>query len=126
MQWLTFPDPFSLDDIVGRYDSLSRSVSERNEKLQVIVTRSLSVQDGLDEMLDWMGGVERSLREDGQVPLNSAALQDIISKNIVSDLKLQAAACRWKQNKTPRFPSSISDYSKRVDIFMLCLDQTFH
>lgn len=55
MQWLTFPDPFSLDDIVGRYDSLSRSVSERNEKLQVTVTRSLSVQDGLDEMLDWMG-----------------------------------------------------------------------
>jgi hypothetical protein len=50
------------------------------------LTRSLSVQDGLDEMLDWMGSVESSLKEQGQMPLNSAALQDLISKNIVSDI----------------------------------------
>lgn len=74
------------DDIVGRYDDLSKSVNERNEKLQITLTRSLSVQDGLDEMLDWMGSVESSLKEQGQVPLNSAALQDIISKNIVSGI----------------------------------------
>ncbi|XP_065256758.1 LOW QUALITY PROTEIN: dystonin [Emys orbicularis] len=73
----------TLDDIVGRYDSLSKSVNERNEKLQITLTRSLSVQDGLDEMLDWMGGVEKSLEEQGQMPLNSAAIQDIISKNIM-------------------------------------------
>lgn len=83
--WLTFPDLFGLDDIVGRYDDLSKSVNERNEKLQITLTRSLSVQDGLDEMLDWMGSVESSLKEQGQVPLNSAALQDVISKSIVSD-----------------------------------------
>ncbi|XP_055964958.1 dystonin isoform X3 [Sorex fumeus] len=71
----------TLDDIVGRYDDLSKSVNERNEKLQITLTRSLSVQDGLDEMLDWMGTVENSLKEHGQVPLNSAALQDIISKD---------------------------------------------
>ncbi|XP_038253653.1 dystonin isoform X6 [Dermochelys coriacea] len=73
----------TLDDIAGRYDSLSKSVNERNEKLQITLTRSLSVQDGLDEMLDWMGGVEKSLEEQGQMPLNSAAIQDIISKNIM-------------------------------------------
>ncbi|XP_059034297.1 dystonin isoform X17 [Mustela lutreola] len=73
----------TLDDIVGRYDDLSKSVNERNEKLQITLTRSLSVQDGLDEMLDWMGNVESSLKEQGQVPLNSAALQDVISKNIM-------------------------------------------
>uniref|UniRef100_A0A8C9GCS5 Dystonin n=1 Tax=Piliocolobus tephrosceles TaxID=591936 RepID=A0A8C9GCS5_9PRIM len=73
----------TLDDIVGRYEDLSKSVNERNEKLQITLTRSLSVQDGLDEMLDWMGSVESSLKEQGQVPLNSAALQDIISKNIM-------------------------------------------
>ncbi|XP_058410098.1 dystonin isoform X11 [Diceros bicornis minor] len=73
----------TLDDIVGRYDDLSKSVNDRNEKLQITLTRSLSVQDGLDEMLDWMGGVESSLKEQAQVPLNSAALQDIISKNIM-------------------------------------------
>lgn len=76
---------FGADDIVGRYDNLSRSVSERNEKLQITLTRSLSVQDGLDEMLDWMGSVESSLVKQGQVPLNSTALQDLISKSIVSD-----------------------------------------
>lgn len=75
-----------VDDIVGRYDDLSRSVNDRNEKLQITLTRSLSVQDGLDEMLDWMGSVESSLVKQGQVPLNSAALQDLISKNTVSDL----------------------------------------
>ncbi|KAJ8787618.1 hypothetical protein J1605_022933 [Eschrichtius robustus] len=74
----------TLGDIVGRYDDLSKSVSERNEKLQITLTRSLSVQDGLDEMLDWMAGVERSLEEQRPVPLNSAALQDVISKNIVT------------------------------------------
>lgn len=78
---------FSLsDDIVERYDNLSKSVNERNEKLQVTLTRSLSVQDGLDEMLDWMEGVEKSLKEQDQVPLNSAAIQDIISKSIVSSM----------------------------------------
>ena len=70
------------DDIVERYDNLSKSVNERNEKLQITLTRSLSVQDGLDEMLDWMEGVEKSLEEQDQVPLNSAA----ISKSIVSSI----------------------------------------
>lgn len=69
-----------------RYDNLSKSVNERNEKLQITLTRSLSVQDGLDEMLDWMEGVEKSLEEQDQVPLNSAAIQDIISKSIVSSI----------------------------------------
>ncbi|XP_052601172.1 dystonin isoform X18 [Peromyscus californicus insignis] len=73
----------TLDDIVGRYNDLSKSVNERNEKLQITLTRSLSVQDGLDEMLDWMGSVESSLVKQGQVPLNSTALQDLISKNIM-------------------------------------------
>ncbi|EHB11726.1 Bullous pemphigoid antigen 1, isoforms 1/2/3/4/5/8 [Heterocephalus glaber] len=73
----------TLDNIVGRYDDLSKSVNERNEKLQITLTRSLSVQDGLDEMLDWMGSVESSVKEQDQVPLNSAALQDLISRNIM-------------------------------------------
>ncbi|NXC71430.1 DYST protein, partial [Anhinga anhinga] len=73
----------TLDDIVERYDNLSKSVNERNEKLQITLTRSLSVQDGLDEMLDWMGSVEKSLEEQDQVPLNSTAIQDIISKSIM-------------------------------------------
>uniref|UniRef100_A0A2K5JXK4 Dystonin n=1 Tax=Colobus angolensis palliatus TaxID=336983 RepID=A0A2K5JXK4_COLAP len=100
----------TLDDIVGRYEDLSKSVNERNEKLQITLTRSLSVQDGLDEMLDWMGSVESSLKEQGQVPLNSAALQDIISKNIMLE-----------QDITGR-QSSINAMNEKVKKFMETTD----
>ncbi|XP_031697537.1 dystonin isoform X17 [Anarrhichthys ocellatus] len=70
----------TVDDIVERYDNLSKSVSDRNEKLQITLTRSMSVQDGLDEMMGWMEGVEASVKEKGQIPLDSASIGDILSK----------------------------------------------
>ncbi|XP_051060317.1 dystonin isoform X3 [Phodopus roborovskii] len=100
----------TLDDIVGRYDDLSKSVNERNEKLQITLTRSLSVQDGLDEMLDWMGSVESSLVKQGQVPLNSAALQDLISKDIMLE---QDIAGRQ---------SSVNAMNEKVKTFMETTD----
>ncbi|NXE37679.1 DYST protein, partial [Ptilorrhoa leucosticta] len=95
----------TLDDIVERYDNLSKSVNERNEKLQVTLTRSLSVQDGLDEMLDWMEGVEKSLKEQDQVPLNSAAIQDIISKSIVleQDIAGRQSSINTMNEKVKKF-----------------------
>ncbi|XP_047459857.1 dystonin isoform X23 [Mugil cephalus] len=79
---LSNPDEIqeTVDDIVERYDNLSKSVSDRNEKLQITLTRSMSVQDGLDEMMGWMEGVEASVKEKGPIPLDSAALGDILSK----------------------------------------------
>lgn len=71
------------DDIVERYDNLSKSVSDRNEKLQITLTRSMSVQDGLDEMMGWMERVEASVNEKGQIPLDSASIGDILSKEAV-------------------------------------------
>ncbi|NXC39056.1 DYST protein, partial [Penelope pileata] len=100
----------TLDDIVGRYDNLSKSVNERNEKLQITLTRSLSVQDGLDEMLDWMEGVEKSLEEQDQVPLNSTAIQDIITKSIMLE---QDIAGRQ---------SSINTVNEKVKKFMETAD----
>ncbi|XP_034057777.1 dystonin isoform X10 [Gymnodraco acuticeps] len=70
----------TVDDIVERYDNLSKSVSDRNEKLQITLTRSMSVQDGLDEMMGWMEGVEASVKEKGQIPLDSASIGNILSK----------------------------------------------
>ncbi|XP_066862027.1 dystonin isoform X33 [Kogia breviceps] len=111
----------TLGDIVGRYDDLSKSVSERNEKLQITLTRSLSVQDGLDEMLDWMAGVERSLEEKGPVPLNSAALQDVISKNIMLDQDIagRQSSINAMNEKVKRFtettdPSTASSLQARM------------
>nr|XP_030696903.1 dystonin isoform X17 [Globicephala melas] len=111
----------TLGDIVGRYDDLSKSVSERNEKLQITLTRSLSVQDGLDEMLDWMAGVERSLEEQRPVPLNSVALQDVISKNILLDQDItgRQSSINAMNEKVKRFtettdPSTASSLQARM------------
>ncbi|XP_051008985.1 dystonin isoform X1 [Acomys russatus] len=111
----------TLDDIVGRYDDLSKSVSDRNEKLQITLTRSLSVQDGLDEMLDWMGSVESSLVKQGQVPLNSAALQDLISKNIMleQDIAGRQSSINAMNEKVKTFiettdPSTASSLQARM------------
>ncbi|KAM6166490.1 dystonin isoform 3-T3 [Erethizon dorsatum] len=111
----------TLDDIVGRYDGLSKSVNERNEKLQITLTRSLSVQDGLDEMLGWMAGVESALQEQGQVPLNSAALQDLISKNIMleQDIAGRQSSINAMNEKVKKFmettdPSTASSLQAKM------------
>lgn len=74
---------YVIDDIVERYDNLSKSVSDRNEKLQFTLTRSMSVQDGLDEMMRWMEAVEASVEEKGPLPLDTASIGDILSKEAV-------------------------------------------
>ncbi|XP_042749085.1 dystonin isoform X5 [Lagopus leucura] len=111
----------TLDDIVERYDNLSKSVNERNEKLQITLTRSLSVQDGLDEMLDWMEGVEKSLEEQDQVPLNSAAIQDIISKSIMleQDIAGRQSSINTMNDKVKKFmetadPSTASSLQAKM------------
>ncbi|XP_065586915.1 dystonin isoform X5 [Cyrtonyx montezumae] len=111
----------TLDDVVERYDNLSKSVNERNEKLQIMLTRSLSVQDGLDEMLDWMEGVEKSLEEQDQVPLNSAAIQDIISKSIMleQDIAGRQSSINTMNEKVKKFmetadPSTASSLQAKM------------
>lgn len=74
------------DDIVERYDNLSKSVTDRNEKLQITLTRSMSVQDGLDEMMGWMAGVEASVKEKAQIPLDSVSIGNLLSKEAVRPL----------------------------------------
>lgn len=69
-----------------RYDNLSKSVSDRNEKLQITLTRSMSVQDGLDEMIGWMEGVEASVKEEDKIPLDSSSLRDMLGREAVSFL----------------------------------------
>lgn len=74
-----------------RYDNLSKSVSDRNEKLQITLTRSMSVQDGLDEMMGWMEGVEASVKEKEKIPLDSASIADLLSKEAVCILLITSA-----------------------------------
>uniref|UniRef100_A0A4W3JP89 Dystonin n=1 Tax=Callorhinchus milii TaxID=7868 RepID=A0A4W3JP89_CALMI len=101
---------FSTDDVVQRYDNLSKSVNDRNERLQMTLTRSLSVQDGLDEMLDWMASVEKSLEDQQVVPLNSAAIQEALSKNAALEQSISSRQ------------TSISAIKEKVNCFIETAD----
>ncbi|XP_062851947.1 dystonin isoform X3 [Trichomycterus rosablanca] len=95
----------AVDDIVERYDNLSKSVSDRNEKLQVTLTRSLSVQDGLDEMMNWMEKVEKSVEEKTQIALESDAIADALSKEaaLEQDLSSRQSSIFTMKAKVKKF-----------------------
>ncbi|XP_060545228.1 dystonin isoform X23 [Pantherophis guttatus] len=112
----------TLDTIVDKYNQLSKAVNNRNEKLQITLTRSLSVQDGLDEMLDWMNGVEKNLEVHGQVPLNSAAIEDVISKNMAleQDIVGRQSSLNAMKEKMKKFmetadPSTASSLEAKMN-----------
>ncbi|MBN3308874.1 DYST protein, partial [Amia calva] len=111
----------TVDDIVERYENLSKSVSDRNEKLQITLTRSLSVQDGLDEMMGWMEGVEKSLEKEDQMPLNSTAIQDVLSKKAVyQDISSRQSSISAMKEKVKKFietadPSMASSLQTKMD-----------
>ncbi|XP_032072187.1 dystonin isoform X2 [Thamnophis elegans] len=112
----------TLDTIVNKYNQLSKAVNNRNEKLQITLTRSLSVQDGLDEMLDWMNGVEKNLEVHSQVPLNSAAIEDVISKNMAleQDIVGRQSSLNAMKEKMKKFmetadPSTASSLEAKMN-----------
>ncbi|XP_061693198.1 dystonin [Syngnathoides biaculeatus] len=112
----------TVDDIVERYDNMSKSVSDRNEKLQITLTRSMSVQDGLDEMIGWMDGVESSVKDNGQIPLDSASITDILSKEtaIEQDMASRQSSISAMKSKLKKFvetaePSSAALLQSKMD-----------
>ncbi|XP_060895593.1 dystonin [Labrus mixtus] len=112
----------TVDDIVERYDNVSKSVSDRNEKLQITLTRSMSVQDGLDEMIGWMEGVEASVKETGTIPLDSASLGDILSKEaaLEQDIASRQSSVSTMKAKVKKFvetadPSAAALLQSKMD-----------
>ncbi|XP_034041193.1 dystonin [Thalassophryne amazonica] len=104
---LSNPDEIqeTVDDILERYDNLSKSVSDRNEKLQITLTRSMSVQDGLDEMMDWMDRVEASVKEKQQIPLDSVCIGDMLSKEaaLEQDIASRHSSISTMKSKVKKF-----------------------
>nr|XP_040033769.1 dystonin isoform X6 [Gasterosteus aculeatus aculeatus] len=112
----------TVDDIVERYENLSKSVSDRNEKLQITLTRSMSVQDGLDEMMGWMEGVEASVKDREQIPLDSASIGDILSKEVAleQDIASRQSSITAMKAKVEKFvetadPSAAALLQTRMD-----------
>ncbi|KAK1153105.1 hypothetical protein AOXY_G30446 [Acipenser oxyrinchus oxyrinchus] len=77
------PEPIrsTADSLLTRFESLSQTVSERSDKLQTAVAQSQSVQEGLGGLLDWLGGVEGSLRGQDRVQPSSRAVQEALTHN---------------------------------------------
>ncbi|KAK7140737.1 hypothetical protein R3I94_013117 [Phoxinus phoxinus] len=95
----------TVDDIAERYDNLCKSVSDRNEKLQVTLTRSLSVQDGLDQMMSWMETVEESVKETPRVPLDSHSITNALSKEaaVEQDMSIKQSSISAMKLKVQEF-----------------------
>ncbi|XP_064173955.1 dystonin isoform X26 [Anguilla rostrata] len=112
----------TVDDVAERYEGLSKSVGARHERLQVTLTRSLSVQDGLDEAARWMDGVEESLRRQDPVPLASAAIGDALSKEaaLEQDMSSRQSSMAAMTAKLRTFaetadPSAASSLQAKMD-----------
>ncbi|KAL6101743.1 dst [Pungitius sinensis] len=109
----------TVDDIVERYENLSKSVSDRNEKLQITLTRSMSVQDGLDEMMAWMEGVEASVKDKGQIPLDAASIGDILSKEVALEQDIAS-----RQSSITAMKAKVEKFVETADPSAAALLQT--
>ncbi|XP_078423163.1 microtubule-actin cross-linking factor 1-like isoform X1 [Cetorhinus maximus] len=69
------------DSITQRYKNLSQVVSERNEKVQMSIAQSQNVQEGLDNLLDWLEDVEKNMKNQDNLLVSSAAIQDTLAQN---------------------------------------------
>ncbi|XP_039546384.1 dystonin isoform X5 [Pimephales promelas] len=98
----------AVDDVAERYDNLCKCVSDRHEKLQVTLTRSLSVQDGLDEMMSWMEKVEESVKETPHVPLDSHSITSALSKQaaVEQDMSIRQSSISAMKLKVQAFVES--------------------
>ncbi|XP_056154000.1 microtubule-actin cross-linking factor 1 [Lampris incognitus] len=66
------------DGLEKRFDSLSMSVSQRAEQLQMAVAQSVSVQEGLNGLLAWL---DKLVLNPGPVQPTAQAVQDALTQN---------------------------------------------
>uniref|UniRef100_A0A4W3HHY9 Microtubule actin crosslinking factor 1 n=1 Tax=Callorhinchus milii TaxID=7868 RepID=A0A4W3HHY9_CALMI len=98
------------ESVSQRYDALSKIVSERNEKVQISVAQSQSVQQGLDNLLEWLENVERSSKTKDSISASSTAIQDALTQN--SKLKQDIAG---HQSSINTIQKMVSGFIKTAD-----------
>ncbi|XP_043573701.1 microtubule-actin cross-linking factor 1 isoform X6 [Chiloscyllium plagiosum] len=69
------------DCITQRYENLTELVSKRSEKLQMASAQSQNVQEGLDNLLDWLEDIEKNLKNQDNLLTSCAAIQDTLAQN---------------------------------------------
>lgn len=68
------------DALEKRFETLSDSISARATELQTAVAQSVSVQEGLKALLEWLDGLPLS---PGAVQPTAQAVQDALTQNQV-------------------------------------------
>lgn len=71
---------FCSDGLEKRFGSLSASVSDRAEQLQTAVAQSVSVQEGLKGLLNWL---DKLVLNPGPVEPSAQAVQGALTQNQV-------------------------------------------
>ncbi|XP_043854391.1 microtubule-actin cross-linking factor 1-like isoform X18 [Dromiciops gliroides] len=92
------PDPRHIqettDSILGHFQSLSGRLEERANLLQKAIAQSQSVQEGLENLLQSISDVEKSLEGEQVASLTSAAIQEALAIN----MKLKQDIARQKSS----------------------------
>uniref|UniRef100_A0A8C8SX39 Microtubule actin crosslinking factor 1 n=1 Tax=Pelusios castaneus TaxID=367368 RepID=A0A8C8SX39_9SAUR len=69
------------DSIVCRFQSLSRQMAERSDLLQKSIAQSQSVQEGLENLLQSIAEIEKSLDGEQLASLSSLSIQESLATN---------------------------------------------
>ncbi|CAJ0964668.1 unnamed protein product [Ranitomeya imitator] len=70
------------DSIESRFQNLSIKMSTHSDLLQKSVAQSQSVQEGLDHLLHWLEGIEKTQERQKQSSMSSLSIQDALAQNM--------------------------------------------
>ncbi|XP_040280539.1 microtubule-actin cross-linking factor 1 isoform X5 [Bufo bufo] len=70
------------DSIESRYQSLSSKMAAHSDLLQKSVAQTQSVQDGLEHLLHWLEGIEKTVEGQNQASMSSLSIQEALAQNM--------------------------------------------
>ncbi|KAM4795882.1 microtubule-actin cross-linking factor 1 [Rhinophrynus dorsalis] len=70
------------DLIENRFQGLSSKMSSHSDLLQKSVAQSQSVQDALENLLQWLEGIEKSLEDQKQTSVSSLSIEESLALNM--------------------------------------------
>ncbi|XP_044853522.1 microtubule-actin cross-linking factor 1 isoform X9 [Mauremys mutica] len=93
------------DSIVSRFQSLSSQTAERSDLLQKSIAQSQSVQEGLENLLQSMAEIEKSLEGEPLASLSSLSIQESLATNtkLKQDIARQKSSLEATREMVTRF-----------------------
>ncbi|XP_019367902.1 PREDICTED: microtubule-actin cross-linking factor 1 isoform X18 [Gavialis gangeticus] len=93
------------ESIVSHFQRLSQQMAERADLLQKAIAQSQSVQEGLDNMLQSMAEIERSMGVEQPASLSSLSIQESLATNakLKQDIARQKSSLKATREMVTRF-----------------------